>query len=50
MSDRTEKYRLAELNLTAAKKAKASTAYESALDYLSVALGAFRRQGMGDAL
>ena len=36
ISDRTEKYRVAELNLMAARKAKASTAYESALGYLTV--------------
>ncbi len=36
MSDKTEKYRLAELNLAAGKKARTSTAYESALGYLSV--------------
>jgi PAS domain S-box-containing protein len=38
ISDKQEKYRLAELNLIAARKAKASTAYESALGHL--ALGA----------
>ena len=34
-----EKYQLAELNLIAGQKAKASTAYESAVKYLNVGLG-----------
>jgi len=36
ITDCNEKYRIAELNLTAGKKAKASTAYASALSYLSL--------------
>ncbi|MBD2013428.1 AAA family ATPase [Microcoleus sp. FACHB-53] len=35
----SERYKLAELNLMAGQKAKAATAYESAIRYLKVALG-----------
>ncbi len=35
----SEKYQLAELNLLAGQKAKAATAYESAVKYLNVGLG-----------
>jgi predicted ATPase/signal transduction histidine kinase/DNA-binding NarL/FixJ family response regulator/tRNA A-37 threonylcarbamoyl transferase component Bud32 len=35
----SERYKLAELNLIAGQKAKAATAYESAIRYLKVALG-----------
>jgi len=39
LSGREEKQQLAELNLIAGEKAKASAAYEAALNYLTVAMG-----------
>ena len=48
ISDRSEQQRTAALNLEAAKKAKASTAYTSACRYLAVAMTALRPQGWRD--
>lgn len=39
VSDREEVYRIAALNLLAGKKARAATAYASAIRYLSIAIG-----------
>jgi predicted ATPase len=48
ISDRAEQQQMAALNLQAAKKAKASTAYSSACRYLAVAMAALGEQGWQD--
>ena len=47
MLRRDEKEQLAELNLIAGKRAKASTAYVSALNYLVTGTGAVVRRRVG---
>jgi PAS domain S-box-containing protein len=46
--ERPERYRAAALNLEAAKKAKASTAYRSACNYLAAAASLLSEQGWND--
>jgi PAS domain S-box-containing protein len=48
MVERPERHRAATLNLDAAKKAKASTAYRSACNYLAAAASLLSRQGWDD--
>ncbi|MGF6985189.1 PAS domain S-box-containing protein [Paraburkholderia atlantica] len=48
MVERSERHRAATLNLEAAKKAKASTAYLSACNYLAAAASLLSRQGWDD--
>ncbi|QCP52663.1 PAS domain S-box protein [Trinickia violacea] len=46
--ERPERYRAAALNLDAAKKAKASTAYRSSCNYLAIAASLLSQQGWDD--
>jgi len=47
LTEKSEKYELAKLNLIAGKKAKASNAYEPAVRYLNVGLGLIDPLGVG---
>ena len=47
LTEKSEKYELAKLNLIAGKKAKASNAYEAAVRYLNVGLGLINPLGVG---
>ncbi|MEG4631669.1 AAA family ATPase [Microcoleus sp. AR_TQ3_B6] len=47
LTEKSEKYELAKLNLMAGKKAKASNAYEAAVRYLNVGLGLINSLGAG---
>ena len=47
LTEKSEKYELAKLNLIAGKKAKASNAYEAAVRYLNVGLGLINSLGVG---
>ena len=47
LTEKSEKYELAKLNLIAGKKAKASNAYEAAVRYLNVGLGLINSLGAG---
>ncbi|MEM5404848.1 MULTISPECIES: trifunctional serine/threonine-protein kinase/ATP-binding protein/sensor histidine kinase [Paraburkholderia] len=49
MVERPERHRAATLNLDAAKKAKASTAYRSACNYLAAAASLLSQQGWDDS-